>query len=42
VWAGGVNGLLDDKKENVKRRLVYSIAEMFRISPYLGSSDTEN
>ncbi|MBN1482610.1 DUF4136 domain-containing protein [candidate division KSB1 bacterium] len=42
VWAGGVNGLLDDKKENVKRRLVYSIAEMFRISPYLGASNTED
>ena len=39
VWAGGVNGLLDDKAANIRKRLTYSIAESFRISPYLGVAE---
>jgi len=41
VWTGGVNGLLNEKSEDIRRRLTYSITEVFRISPYLGVSENE-
>jgi hypothetical protein len=37
VWAGAVNGLLDDTESNISKRLTTAINEAFRISPYLGT-----